>query len=85
MKWISVKDRLPKEGGLFIVCDKDLYVFRVPFDIKLQKFINEFVYMDSWEPFEEGIITHWMPFPKPPQENQEYKISKTTIKCDMCN
>lgn len=55
--WISVKDRLPDEIGKVLVID------------------NGKVDINSWAGKYEGWyyanknITHWMPFPEPPKEN----------------
>lgn len=65
-KWISVKDRLPKKRGNYIVCGKWESGKRSVGEVEFCK--------DKGE--EEGYFrtvwnfdtTHWMPFPKPPKE-----------------
>lgn len=71
MKWISVKDRLPKKNvEVFIAC-KDAYN-----GIAIKR-----AYL-SYDVFEQHIsgngttiyvnvegVTHWMPLPQPPKED----------------
>ena len=62
MSWISVKDRLPKSGKevLFITGWKTMCV----------GFYRDF---SGWSNGEfVGIdVTHWMPLPKPPKEEDD--------------
>lgn len=63
MEWISVKDRLPEDGGYTIVYMDDGHHKHVTF-AKYQKRLKR------WEL--TGVraywhITHWMPMPDPPK------------------
>ncbi len=64
MKWVSVKDGLPKEDEHVLVSGED-GVFRA------------YLYSDSWTCYPLGSyasdgcvfgITHWMPLPDAPQD-----------------
>lgn len=71
MKWISVKDRLPKIKDRFLIAsysfDKDKYhielvLFECGFFYSIED--GEEITNDShWE------ITHWMPLPEPPDKD----------------
>ena len=66
MEWISVKDRLPRNWvkvlGCQANCEDD-----APFIVYFNPVDNE------WrnEAAIRVLITHWMPLPKPPQENSD--------------
>ena len=60
-KWVSVKDRLPKDNGVFLVLyensnivDKNFYADE-PWRFTLQT--------------SYGRVTHWMPLPEPPKDD----------------
>ena len=57
--WISVKDRLPEEDGLYNVYCKDGSMAHAWFEDKW--------FIDHCE-CGDGYITHWMPLPEPPKE-----------------
>lgn len=72
-EWISVKDRLPQRhqmGSIFIVA---LYNKKTD-----ESFVKPLHYiMDEWfstldeEPLNYRYkVTHWMPLPEPPKDNQ---------------
>lgn len=79
-EWISVKDRLPEKSGEYIVCCDDSfcsygegiwYQSGVVVCAGVDVGINEGI---CWEWQEngtiydlDGIVTHWMPLPKPPK------------------
>jgi len=52
--WISVEDRLPKEGAHILCyepsCDRSVYAM-------------------EWENMLNGYVTHWMPLPNPPESS----------------
>lgn len=80
-QWISVKERLPEESGQYIVCCDDSgcpygegiwYESGVVVCAQVDVGINGGV---CWEWNEngtlydlEGVVTHWMPLPEPPEE-----------------
>lgn len=63
-EWVSVKDRLPEESGMYIVTANDGHAQRVSF-VQWQKknrMWNLTGARSYWR------VTHWMPLPKPPKE-----------------
>lgn len=74
-RWVSVADRLPEPEGHheYIVCVKHsnpelkaVFVTTAEFEAR----VIECGVEPFWDGYEDGIIrvTHWMPFPEPPQE-----------------
>ncbi len=63
MKWISVKDRLPKKGVRVLLYDYDEVVVG---------YLISSVYRHCFKAcqFDEQFfhVTHWMPLPNPPKE-----------------
>lgn len=60
-KWISVKDRLPKDGECVIVYDtREDY-------IGMWEFSGVAWYNDDYNPLSIDEVTHWMPLPEPPE------------------
>ena len=57
--WISVKDRLPEEDGLYTVYCKDGSMAHAWFEDKW--------FIDHCE-CGAGYVTHWMPLPEPPED-----------------
>ena len=57
-EWISVKDRLPEENGIYLTFNKkkqyEFHLFQV----------GKRMWQGVWE--EDGV-THWMPLPEPPK------------------
>ena len=51
-EWISVKDRLPKKGGFYLVYRNATSVAN---------------YWPKWKVFGGIDPTHWKPLPKPPE------------------
>lgn len=60
-EWVSVKDRLPKEGECVIVYDT-----RVDY-IGMWEFSGVAWYNDDYNPLGIDEVTHWMPAPQPPK------------------
>ncbi|MGM9551947.1 MAG: DUF551 domain-containing protein [Clostridia bacterium] len=65
-KWISVKDKLPENGGAYIIYagivgvawyKKGSQVWEMPNGLKTE--------------VSDEIVTHWMPLPSPPMEVEE--------------
>ena len=59
-KWISVKERLPEEAGKYIVCTRKKAVYCTAF-----RFFHGKGYFATDL---NTHITHWMPLPEPPKE-----------------
>lgn len=64
--WISVKDRLPEEGGYYLICQKD------------KSWFDEVIQTARWNKVTQSFrgaqagcfmefVTHWMPLPQPPK------------------
>jgi hypothetical protein len=75
MEWISVKDRLPQYEDdylTYIIDNGCSYRQQVQRFVKKPKTLKG-MYGDSfthWEltQWDDNIVTHWMPLPKPPKE-----------------
>ncbi len=74
-KWISVKDRLPKKDGRYLVYDGDTGNY---YDSYFDETEGEFgEWQNCFDTFTLGVIdcewnscpnvTHWMPLPEPPE------------------
>lgn len=68
MKWISVKERLPKD-------DDNVLVFLAPTDILIGSyFFRPMMRSFTWTMHDSDLdeyiedITHWMPLPEPPKD-----------------
>ena len=61
--WISVKDRLPEESGMYIVTANDGHTQRVSFVLwqKKNRVWNLTGARSYWR------VTHWQPMPQPPK------------------
>lgn len=57
-EWISVKDRLPKNDEIVIICTDKNFIYA-------GELIGDtwFLDNDSWT----ATVTHWMPLPQPPR------------------
>jgi hypothetical protein len=62
--WISVKDRLPDTDYLYIVC-RTFAGFQIVFAALWEN--KKFISVVKHNPLK--YITHWMPLPEPPKEN----------------
>ena len=62
-EWISVKDRLPEESGMYIVTANDGHAQRVSFVLwqKKNRMWNLTGARSYWR------VTHWQPLPQPPK------------------
>lgn len=80
-EWISVKDRLPENGGLYLVCCESLIkggndtVWMVRFTPKYKGIFleeNKAYWYETDHEFGDidvtEHITHWMPLPEPPKK-----------------
>lgn len=74
MKWINVKDRLPRDLIPVLVLS-DGTVRRImayisnPGEEKWYNEYGEFIYKKYHTEFD--LITHWMPLPLPPEESDD--------------
>lgn len=72
-EWISVEDRLPEEEGAYLVLIVDYLGEERMEVVELFKWANCFdwsSHMSSrWK--DSNTITHWMPLPSPPTENND--------------
>ena len=59
--WISVKDKLPRKSGWYLVANAYGTVFRAGFWAKKERFMHR-----SWKPLPK--ITHWQSLPDSPKE-----------------
>lgn len=74
--WVSVKDRLPEESGLYVTfgCTAVPVRWLHNFDKDMGKFGAWWDYEPDGKEhpryrfIEAGDITHWMPLPQPPKE-----------------
>ena len=66
-EWISVKERLPEESGMYIVTANDGHAQRVSF-VQWQK-KNRMWNLNGARSY--WRVTHWMPMPEPPKEGVE--------------
>lgn len=68
-KWISVKDRLPRDGEYVIVvasgkCENITLVDAIEF---AEFDMSEGWILEMWPEWENPKITYWMPSPEPPK------------------
>lgn len=64
MEWISVKDRLPEESGLYLTYGGIYYNEKTKSEfLKVVRFKNNFIC--DFNPC--AYVTHWMPLPEPPK------------------
>lgn len=57
-EWISVKDRLPEDDEIVIICTDENFIYA-------GELVGDtwFLDNDSWT----ATVTHWMPLPAPPK------------------
>ena len=66
-EWISVKDRLPEPNTWVLVYVKyTIPVFEFERGIRKRNNVIKYFYIDKFP--QTGTITHWMPLPEPPKE-----------------
>ena len=73
-KWISVKDRLPDYMGevLVIVSGKphENITLDGAYEIAEYDPVEGWI-LEMWPEWCSGVVTHWMPLPEPPEEEQK--------------
>jgi len=66
MKWISVKDRLPENNTECLV--------RIKWRNTFGEWIKDTMLWDyagdSWAVEDDEVVTHWMPEPEPPEDEE---------------
>lgn len=65
-KWIPVSEWLPSHEDDVLVCFSDGYVCGAYYDVITEEWIHE----DGTPVNDRYTITHWMPLPEPPKENE---------------
>lgn len=63
-EWISVKDRLPDKKREAYLCSLDSDLFPGIRYVNIREFCDD----GNWEAY--GTVTHWMPLPKLPKEEE---------------
>ena len=67
-RWIPVTDQLPEERGNYLVvinCPRGQWDEICAFDVE-----KEWVSIDEYAEIATKWVTHWMPLPQPPKEEQ---------------
>ena len=64
-KWISVEERLPKDGESVI--GYDVFYERVG-EVAMASWCKHLIFVDSQR--DDCKVTHWMSFPRPPREEK---------------
>ena len=64
-RWISVEDRLPKESGYYLIVHNTM-MGKIIISGAIDRCFYEPDPNFGWE---EVNVTHWMPLPAPPKEN----------------
>lgn len=73
--WISVKDRLPRKTGMYLVYEQETGAWQALYEEEEESFgyWHEIYSLDGLEvrKWEEAKVTHWMPLPDTPKEEEE--------------
>ena len=73
-EWISVKDRLPEDFGevLVIVSGNPCENITLDGAYEIAEYdpVEGWI-LEMWPEWESAVVTHWMPFPDPPEEEQK--------------
>ena len=62
--WISVKDRLPEENGVYLVFVARGYV-------EFYTLLDKTWFSSTFNICDDGFVTHWKPLPEPPKEEDD--------------
>ena len=69
MKWISVKDRLPPNKDRYLCAGVEAVGGRLhKAHVRILKLY--YTWVSDWEDAENFVVTHWMPLPEPPKEEE---------------
>jgi hypothetical protein len=69
-RWISVKERLPKDGEFVLVCNDDKHMMIAKYETETYEWYYKYTNydFDIWDNEEQGPVCYWMPLPEPPKE-----------------
>jgi hypothetical protein len=72
-KWISVEERLPEDGVFVLAANDDGKMLVAKYESEvLGWYLKYCCYdFDVWDSEENGPVTHWMPLPLPPKEEEK--------------
>lgn len=75
-EWISVKDGLPEVVDSYLVVVKEKYPHEEKWNVHVDVAASHGNYIDDfwdtfndWKEGQEVHVTHWMPLPEPPKED----------------
>ena len=71
-EWISVKDRLPEDMGAVLVIVSGTPRKNITLDgaYEFGEYDpDEGWILEMWPEWKDATVTHWMPLPEPPEEN----------------
>ena len=68
-RWIPVEEKLPDKDGRYLVCDGG-DVLEACFSLTGQLRRPEWYTTDCYEDESLDHVTHWVPLPEPPEENE---------------
>ena len=69
--WISVKDRLPETGGYYLVHQMNPR-FKTSFIQTARYSETRGTWLGAQALCSLDFVTHWMPLPEPPKEDDDY-------------
>ena len=78
--WIDVKNEMPFEDGLYLVACTEFGTA----DVRVMTYYSEFNEWDKYEKHDKWdlSVTHWMAFPSPPGNDEQYQHAKCAV-CSM--
>lgn len=68
-QWISCAERLPVRDGSYLICTDRGTVFTSHF-YRAKTFLDGHTRKASWSKRGVTSVTHWMPLPQPPKEDE---------------
>lgn len=81
--WVNTKDRLPERNGTYIVtaCDEgepyDMIIWNDTVVVCAEYYKGCWTWEENNTEYSlDGIVTHWMPLPEPPEEVRDDGKSK---------
>ncbi len=82
MEWISIKDRLPDENGVYLVHTNYGDMTFAAYQDDWEIWPSGFVLASNTLGSPRGYLTHWMPLPEPPKQTRQYSYTTSGILCD---